>query len=147
MAIALGLIGYFASRNMNTLVVIAMMVHLTIYQLSMGTFLFVYVAQVAEERAQTLGIGVTWFFVTILTLITNTLFDKLGNAGTFWLFAGLTLVGAVVIQLVIRETKGLKEDEIKMLYVPERLQLKNSAIGGIGNTYMTEDDASTKLVS
>ena len=34
-----------------------------------------------------------------------------------------------------------------MLYVPERLQLKNSAVGGIGNTYMTEDDASTKLVS
>ena len=51
MAIALSLIGFFASKNMNTLVVIAMMVHLTIYQLSMGTFLFVYVAQVAEERA------------------------------------------------------------------------------------------------
>ena len=51
MAIALSLIGFFASREENTLVVIAMMVHLTIYQLSMGTFLFVYVAQVAEERA------------------------------------------------------------------------------------------------
>ena len=82
---------------MDTLVVVGMMVHLAIYQLSMGTYMFVYVVQVAEERAQTLGIGVTWFFVTILTLTTNTLFETLGNAGTFWLFAGLTIVGAVVI--------------------------------------------------
>lgn len=82
---------------MDNLVVVGMMVHLFIYQLSMGTYMFVYVVQVAEERAQVLGIGVTWFFVTILTLITNTLFDTLGNAGTFWMFAGLTIVGAVVI--------------------------------------------------
>ena len=82
---------------MDNLVVVGMMVHLFIYQLSMGTYMFVYVVQVAEERAQVLGIGVTWFFVTILTLITNMLFDTLGNAGTFWMFAGLTIVGAVVI--------------------------------------------------
>ena len=118
MAIALGLIGLFAQMNLNTWVVIMMMIHLTIYQLSMGTYMFVYVAQVAEERAQTLGIGVTWFFVTVLTLLTNTLFDTLGNAGTFWLFGGLTLIGAIVLQFVIRETKGLTQDEIKRLYWP-----------------------------
>ena len=97
MSIALCAIGIFAYKEMDNLVVVGMMVHLFIYQLSMGTYMFVYVVQVAEERAQVLGIGVTWFFVTILTLITNTLFDTLGNAGTFWMFAGLTIVGAVVI--------------------------------------------------
>ena len=51
MAIALGLIGLFASMDSNTWVVIMMMVHLTIYELSMGAFVVVYIAQVAEERA------------------------------------------------------------------------------------------------
>ena len=73
----------------------------------MGTFVFVYIAKVAEERAQTFGIGVTWFFVTVITLTTNTLFDTLGSAGTFWMFGVATIIGAIVIQLVIRETKGL----------------------------------------
>ena len=144
MSIALCAIGIFAYKELNTLVVVGMMIHLAIYQLSMGTYMFVYVVQVAEERAQTLGIGVTWFFVTILTLTTNTLFDTLGNAGTFWMFAGLTLAGAVVIQLVVRETKGLTEEQIKQLYVPQRLQMKNS-ITGIGTSVL--DDASTRLVS
>ena len=109
----------------------------------MGTYMFVYVAQVAEERAQTLGIGVTWFFVTVLTLLTNTLFDTLGNAGTFWLFGGLTLIGAIVLQFVIRETKGLSQDEIKRLYWPQRLQ-KNQSVMGIG-TSVIDSEASTPL--
>ena len=51
MSIALCGIGIVAYKELNTLVVIFMMVHLTIYQLSMGTYMYVYVAQVAEERA------------------------------------------------------------------------------------------------
>ena len=51
MSIALCAIGIVAYKELNTLVVIFMMVHLTIYQLSMGTYMYVYVAQVAEERA------------------------------------------------------------------------------------------------
>ena len=51
MSIALCAIGIFAYKELNTLVVVGMMVHLAIYQLSMGTYMFVYVVQVAEERA------------------------------------------------------------------------------------------------
>ena len=51
MSLALCAIGIVAYKELNTLVVIFMMVHLTIYQLSMGTYMYVYVAQVAEERA------------------------------------------------------------------------------------------------
>jgi hypothetical protein len=36
--------------------------------------------------------------------------------GTFWLFAGFTLIGTVVTFIFMKETKGLTDKEKKTLY-------------------------------
>ena len=81
-----------------------------------------YIGQVAEEKAASLAIFTIWFFVFILALTTDSLFKGLGNQGTFWFFSGLTLVGAVLIMITHKETKGLTDEEIKVLFVPEKLR-------------------------
>ena len=81
-----------------------------------------YIGQVAEEKAASVAIFTIWFFVFVLALTTDTLFKVLGNQGTFWFFSGLTLIGAVLFMLTIRETKGLSDEDIKALFVPSRLK-------------------------
>merc|ERR1712083_207072 len=108
-------------------VVICMMIDLFIYQTTLGTYTWVYIGQVAEEMAASLAIFTIWFFVFILALTTDSLFDGLGNQGTFWFFSGLTLVGGVLILITHKETKGLSDEEIKVLFVPENLKKQTDA--------------------
>ena len=88
----------------------------------MGSFSWVYIGQVADEKQSAIAMGSLWFFTFCLALTTNSLFTGLGNVGTFWLFSGLTLVGAFIFMCIIKETKGLTDDEIKNLFVPEDLK-------------------------
>ena len=81
-----------------------------------------YIGQVAEEKSASVAIFTIWFFVFVLALITDSLFKLFGNQGTFWLFSGLTFAGAILLMITIRETKGLTDEEIKVLFVPERLK-------------------------
>ena len=81
-----------------------------------------YIGQVAEEKAASLAIFGIWFWTFVLALTTDSLFNGLGNEGTFWLFSGLTLMGAVLFIITIRETKGLTDEEIKVLFVPKELK-------------------------
>ena len=124
MGVLLFLIGLFAMLEMNTLVVVCMMIDLFIYGTTMGTYTWVYIGQVAEEKSASLAIFTLWFFVFVLALTTDTLFNSLGNQGTFWLFSGLTFIGAILIMITHKETKGLTDEEIKLLYVPEKEKLK-----------------------
>ena len=111
MAIFMIVIAVFAIEKMNTALVVFMMVFLATYQFTLGTFAWVYLGQVASDEGMSLGVGALWFFVLILAIITGDLFDALGNAGTFFLFAGFCLASAVLFFFFLRETKGLTRDE------------------------------------
>ena len=121
MAVALGLIGVFAKLGMNTALIVMTSVDLAIYQLTIGYFL-VYVGIVSEERAANICNFVNWILMLLLMMTTIILFEKLGSEGTFWLFSGLSLVGAIVMQVTLREIKGLTKEAIKQLYMPESLR-------------------------
>ena len=122
MGIALFSIGLFANLNYNNLVVVTMCIDLFFFQTTLGSFTWVYIGQVADEKQSAIVMGCLWFFTFILALTTDSLFTGLGNAGTFWLFSGLTLCGFFVFMCTIKETKGLTDDEIKNLFVPEDLK-------------------------
>ena len=122
MGTMLFLIGLFAMLNKNNLVVVCMMIDLFFYQITLGTYTWVYIGQVAEEKAASLAVFTIWFFVLVLALTTNAMFSGFGNQGTFWLFSGLTFAGAIIFIITIKETKGLNDDQIKHLFVPEDLR-------------------------
>ena len=150
MGLFLFLIGLFAMLDMNNLVVICMMIDLFCYQTTLGSFTWVYIGQVAEEKAASLAIFNIWFFVFVLALTTNAMFNGLGNVGTFWLFSGLTIMGAFIFMITIKETKGLTDEEIKVLFIPKELkkqtELRKSGQlpGGIGASYLSGGSTAEK---
>lgn len=107
--VSLSLIGVFARFRMNSALVVMMSVDLAIYQLTIGYYL-VYVGIVSEERSANICFFVSWILMLALMMTTIILFEKLGNEGTFYLFAGISLVGAIVLQLTLKETKGLSKE-------------------------------------
>ena len=136
-AVSMALIGLFAKLGMNSALVITMMVDLAIYQLTMGNYMFVYIGSVAEERSASIALFLNWTGTLILMLTTIILFQKLGNEGTFWLFAVLTFLGSALMYCLLREIKGLSQEEIKQLYVPNRLR-DNKFIAKYVGTPMSE---------
>jgi len=55
--------------------VVVMMMFLFTYQLTLGTFTWVYVPAVACEEGLSLGTGFLWGAVFVMTLVTNSMFD------------------------------------------------------------------------
>ncbi|ALC44659.1 CG10960 [Drosophila busckii] len=54
-----------------------------------------------------------WILAFVVTKTFENLKQGLGNGGTFWLFAGLTVVGVVFVFLAVPETKGKSLNEIQ----------------------------------
>ena len=82
------------------------MVFLTVYQASQGSYFFPYVAQIAVDTANSVASMVLWSGILVMAAFSNTFFTKLGNAGTFYMFFGFNLVGAIYVFICMKETKG-----------------------------------------
>ena len=59
---------------------------------------------------------VLWGAVFVLSIVTNTMFDKLKSYGTFAFFAACTFLSLIFFYFLMRETKGLSRDETQVLY-------------------------------
>ncbi|KRG06534.1 facilitated trehalose transporter Tret1-2 homolog isoform X2 [Drosophila mojavensis] len=57
---------------------------------------------------------INWVLAFIVTKTFKNLNESLGSGGTFWLFAGVTLVGVIFVFLAVPETKGKSLNEIQM---------------------------------
>ncbi|XP_023167618.2 facilitated trehalose transporter Tret1-2 homolog isoform X2 [Drosophila hydei] len=55
-----------------------------------------------------------WVLAFVVTKTFKNLNDSLGSGGTFWLFAGVTIVGVIFVFLAVPETKGKSLNEIQM---------------------------------
>lgn len=87
-----------------------------VYQASMGSYFFPYVAQIAVDTANSVASMVLWSGILVMAAFSNTFFDKLGNAGTFFMFFGINVVGTLYVALFMKETKGKTREEQIRLY-------------------------------
>jgi len=110
MSLFMIIIAAFAIVEMNNLLVVFMMFFLATYQWTLGTFSWVYLGQVASDEGLSMGVGTLWFSVLILSISTNSMFDKMGSAGTFFFFASTSFLSAVYFFFFLKETKGLTRD-------------------------------------
>ena len=92
------------------------MIFLCVYQASMGSYFFPYVAQIAVDTANSVASMVLWTGILVMAAFSNTFFDKLGNAGTFYMFFGINIVGTIYVALLMKETKGKTREEQIGLY-------------------------------
>ena len=120
MGIVMSVVAVLEIEGKNTLLICFMMIFLTVYQWTLGTYSWTYLPSVACDEGLSLGTATLWGTVFIISLTTNSMFDGLGSAGTFFLFAGCTLVASVFFFFFLKETKGKSRDECQRLYAKNK---------------------------
>jgi SP family arabinose:H+ symporter-like MFS transporter len=59
---------------------------------------------------------VNWFSAFLVSEFFLTLIDLIGSPGTFWLFAGFSVIAFVWIWRTVPETKGRSLEEIEQIW-------------------------------
>ena len=95
-------LGIFNVYHKDTLVLGCLLGALFTYQISLGTYTWTYIAEVGTEKAQALGSVFLWG--CIQSLFVNYMFDFFGDAGTFWLYGGLSFLIGFLMLIFMRET-------------------------------------------
>ena len=95
-------LGIFKIVGMNNLVLICLLASLFVYQISLGTYTWTYIAEVGNEKNQALGSVFLWGVVQ--SLVVNYMFDYMGDAGTFWLYGLFSVVTGILLLIFMRET-------------------------------------------
>ena len=111
MGLAMGGVAILAAEDLNNVLVISMIIFLTTYQLTLGTYGWVYIGQVACDEALSMATFTLWGFVLILSLVTDSMFSGLGNAGTFAFFSVCSLASSVFFFFFLREIKGMSREQ------------------------------------
>jgi sugar porter (SP) family MFS transporter len=87
------------------------------YAMSLAPVTWVIISEIFPNRirgtAMSLAVGFLWLACFLLTYTFPIFNALLGPAGTFWIYAGVCLVGLVVIALKLPETKGKSLEQIE----------------------------------
>ena len=108
----LGLSFYIGPRlpGMAVLTVGSVILFHIAFSMGMGLMGWVYVPEVFPNRVRAQGQSiarlVTYLSTFVITLTFLSLVAALGAAGTFWIFAGITLLGAIFVFWLAPETKN-----------------------------------------
>jgi len=96
------------------------MIFLATFQLTLGTYSWVYLSQVACEEGLSLATFILWVAVLIITLTTGPMFDVMKPAGVFGFFSVSCILSFVYFFIFLKETKGLSRDESQCIYDKQR---------------------------
>jgi MFS family permease len=87
------------------------------FAISLGPIFWLIIAEIyplkIRGRAMSLATVANWGFNMVVAATFLTLIEKLGKAGTFWLFALISVVGIVYCCFFVPETKGYTLEQIE----------------------------------
>lgn len=86
------------------MVLVSMIFMIITYQITLGSYFFVYVSQIAIETQNSVATFVLWTCVLILSLTTGAIISGLGIAGTFASFGIITLLGGIYFVYGLKST-------------------------------------------
>ena len=128
--VGLGISYLYASQDNKAaqgLAVFFVMAFVVMFEFSLGPVPWVYMSETMTEKGLSLGVGLNWIFTIIIGLITPILLDKIG--GYFFISNGVfTVICALFCLFVLKETKGLSEQEVAVLYSKEKKSEKYGAL-------------------
>jgi hypothetical protein len=104
-----------------------MFLTLLAFQLTMGSYFFVYVQQIACETQNSVVLTTLWTWVLVLSLSTSYIISGFGVAGTFGAFSVTTLLGGVYLLFRMKETDGLTTNAQKQLFFPDEFKTPPAA--------------------
>jgi MFS family permease len=135
MVVALVLLGLAfelgsGGEGLAGLAVIALMVYVGAFAISLGPIFWILNAEIypLKARGHAAGVGTTanWTSNFIVSLTFLPLLNELGEAPTFWLYAAVGIFTIFFCARLVPETKGKQLEEIEAIW-QERVSGKASA--------------------
>ena len=117
MAVAIGLLGVaFALTLSPLLMLVFMMLYIVAFGIGMGPVFWVMLGELflPDQRARGSSVGATvnWLANFVVSLLFLPLIDAMGQAPTFWIFAGICVLGAIFVLKWVPETKNRNIDVV-----------------------------------
>lgn len=108
----------------KSLSIVFLMLFIIFFEFSLGPLLWIYMSEIMTEKGLSLGVVVNQVATILIALLTDTLIKGFGggNLGSGRLFVtcgGITAGTALFVFFVVKETKGLSEQEVANLYSRE----------------------------
>lgn len=107
----------YASGLKGVVVLVLTLAALGCYAMSLAPVTWVLIAEIFPNRVRGAAISVAvsalWIACFILTFMFPILKEKIGMAGTFWLYSGICLAGFVFVYKRVPETKGKSLETIE----------------------------------
>jgi len=105
------------SAALKIIAMLSVMSYIAFFAISLGPIFWLIISEIyplrVRGRAMSLATVGNWTFNLIVASTFLTLTDKLGKAGTFWLFGILSIAGIIFCYLFVPETKGCTLEDIE----------------------------------
>eukprot|EP00347_Sterkiella_histriomuscorum_P013652 403363893 len=118
MAICHVLIVFGNYNQMSSFMTLMIIIYLVFYQLGAGPIPYIYITDICGDAGMSFGTLSMWMWSLFTTVVSPFLImnDKIGITGTFAGLAVFTIIGFIFCALILRETKGLSDDECKRIF-------------------------------
>ena len=118
LAVVFGLIGAgYAVHSRGLHILVLVLVALALYAVSLAPVTWVLLSEIFPNRIRGAAMSVStfalWSACFVLTYTFPLLNKGLGPAGTFWIYAGISVLGFLFIRSRVRETKGKTLERIE----------------------------------
>jgi len=118
LAVVFGLIGAsYALHSRGVHLLVLVVIAMALYALSLAPVTWVLLSEIFPNRIRGAAMSVStfslWSACFVLTYTFPLLNKGLGPAGTFWIYAGISVFGLLFIKSRVRETKGKTLEQIE----------------------------------
>ena len=116
---------YFENNKAyQVLSILFLMLFIIFFEFSLGPLLWIYMSEIMTDKGLSLGVGVNWITTCFIGFFTKSLITAFGGGdeGSGTLFVGcgvITALCGIFVIFVVKETKGLSDQEVANLYSQE----------------------------
>lgn len=112
--------GIFTMQGLNTLELVMTLLFVAAFEFGPGPIVWMYMSEIMNDKGVSIGTLLNWTFTLIIGLVTPALFNGMSPGTPFIMFGVFCGLGTIFVYFFMKETKGLSEKEVKMLYRTDR---------------------------
>lgn len=130
MLVALGVFFYILDNkpetadNIGWLPISSLCIYIIAFALGFGPVPWIIASEVYSKEISPIAAPVSgafnWALAFLITVTFRSISNGIGTGQTFWIFAGLSLLGTIFVTLVVPETKGKTIAEIQRMLGGEK---------------------------
>ena len=117
--IFLALEGIFNSIHDPNMALIMCLLFIAVFEFGPGPIAWIYMSEVMNEKGVAMGTFINWFLTFLFAVCTPKLMEKFPSAA-FYGFSCCCALSLIFTIIFVKETKGLNDTELQLLYRKDR---------------------------